>query len=485
MASIPFTLSVLASIVLLVTFAILYYQFESTYFLALAIVGACCLAGLLSWRIYTRRTWWLSLLDRCSQSSFRFPGMERIAFKLSVLASSALLVTFATLYSQFGGILLLVFTIVWACCLAGLVLCQIRAMRQSRQNEELAEGEEKEDQEDEEIMSALRLPTKFSYAALEVATQGFATLLGKGGSGSVYEGRIQNGIRVAVKKLDRAGEGHKEFYAEVATIAHIHHVNLVRLLGFCIEGNHRLLVYEFVENGSLDKWLFRKNQDNETPRILDWGTRVTICLETARALAYLHEECEEKILHLDVKPQNILLDRDFRVKVGDFGLSRSIGRDESRIVTTMRGTPGYLAPEWLRELGVSNKSDVFSYGMVLLELVSGRKNVDHSADSSNWYFPKVACSKAREDKVHEIIDSALGSSVDQKQARRLLWIAFWCIQEIPEVRPTMAKVVQMLEGNVDIIEPPLSTMFSNVSWSDSSNSLSHVTITVDQVTPRA
>lgn len=370
-----------------------------------------------------------------------------------------------------------------------------------------AELEKDEDNIDDELLQALSgVPAMLNLKELENATGGFCKLLGKGGFGSVYEGELPDGTKIAVKKLETEGKlRSKEFCAEVVTISGIHHVNLVRLLGFCAEGSHRLLVYEFMQNGSLDKWLFQKqgvkkkkvvsdmrssldkadhglceedevqvkdgdidndNEDGLKAPHLSWMVRFRIALETARALAYLHEECRERILHLDVKPQNILLDEKFHAKVSDFGLSRAIAREQSRLVTSnMRGTPGYLAPEWLVHAGVTDRSDVYSYGMVLLELVSGRRNVDHSAGSDAWYFPGLAFHHAREQHMEDIVDPALRHNggmlaADMVQAQLAIRVAFWCIQDHVGSRPTMSSVVRMLEGTVPVSDPPLTGVFS-------------------------
>lgn len=182
------------------------------------------------------------------------------------------------------------------------------------------------------------MTTRFSYEELKVATVSFSKKLGEGGLGSVFEGRLTNGTMIAVKRLDGLCHIKKSFLAEVETVGSIHHVNLIRLIGFCAEISHRLLVYEYMSNGSLDKWIFQKNPEI----ILDWQCRKKIVLDIAKGLTYLHEECTHKILHLVIKPQNVLLDGNFNAKVSDFGLSKLIERDQSQTITTMRGTPGYL-----------------------------------------------------------------------------------------------------------------------------------------------
>jgi len=204
-------------------------------------------------------------------------------------------------------------------------------------------------------------------------------------------------------------------------------------------------------NGSLDRWLF------DSDKRLDWKTRYSIALDTARGLAYLHEGSRHGILHLDVKPQNILLDENFRAKVSDFGMARSVNRDkESRVMTGMRGTPGYMAPEWLLDWGITYKADVFSYGMVLLEIMSERKNMDRSQDSENCHFPSIAFRKSREGKMDELIqrELKLERPPEMDEANRLIKTALWCIQSNSAMRPSMGTVVRFLEGDLEVMDPP-------------------------------
>ncbi|CAO2204581.1 unnamed protein product [Urochloa humidicola] len=209
----------------------------------------------------------------------------------------------------------------------------------------------------------------FSYRELRSATKNFSEKLGQGGFGSVFRGQLRDSTAVAVKRLDGSFQGEKQFRAEVSSIGVIQHINIVRLLGFCCEGEHRLLVYEHVPNRSLDIHLF-----HSSGVFLDWGARYQIAAGVARGLAYLHDGCRERIIHCDVKPQNILLDAALLPKIADFGMAKFVGRDFSRVLTTMRGTKGYLAPEWIGGAAVTPKVDVYGYGMVLLELLSGRRN---------------------------------------------------------------------------------------------------------------
>lgn len=248
-------------------------------------------------------------------------------------------------------------------------------------------------------------------------------------------------------------------------------MNLVSLKGFCHEGGRRLIVYEFMAKRSLDRWLFHgikeETMESSSTEVLDWEKGFNIALGTARGLAYLHEECEEAILHLDVKPENILLDDQFRVKVSDFGLSRSMDKDQSHLQTTIRGTPGYLAPEWFIGSGVDSKTDVYSYGIVLLELVSGRRSMDRSITNSDcWYLPSAAYKKlVVEGRTLDILDphlqqsSELHSQIQSAQYELLIKIALWCIQGRASARPTMGTVVQMLEGTLPVTQPPLCSNY--------------------------
>lgn len=259
-------------------------------------------------------------------------------------------------------------------------------------------------------------------------------------------------------------------------IGSTHHVNLVHLHGYCTEKAHRLLVYEYLSNGSLDHYLVHGGDATSTsssslssgstasnaiqPRtILDWKTRSSIALGMARGIMYLHEECRECIVHCDIKPENILLDESFCPKVSDFGLAKLLGlRGRERHITTIRGTRGYLAPEWSANLPLTAKADVYSYGMVLLELVVGRRALDSAAaDSERIRFPTwVYRDMIAGSLVRSIKEQArnLGHRVDLDQFERTVFTAFWCIQDEPSARPSMGKVVQMLEGIASVDPPP-------------------------------
>ncbi|KAK8487765.1 hypothetical protein V6N13_065370 [Hibiscus sabdariffa] len=292
-------------------------------------------------------------------------------------------------------------------------------------------------------------PVKFSYKELQQSTKGFSEKLGEGGFGAVYKGTLPNRMVVAVKQLEGIEQGEKQFRMEVATISSTHHLNLVRLVGFCSEGRHRLLVYEFLRNSSLDKFLFTPNES------LNWENRFNVALGTARGLTYLHEECRDCIIHCDIKPENILLDEVHTAKVSDFGLAKLMNPKDQRYLSlaSIGGTRGYLAPEWLANLPITSKCDVYSYGMVLLEIVSGTRNFEVSRETDGKKFSLWAYSEFEKGNVEAIVDKRL-AEVNSEQVVRAILVSFWCIQEQPSQRPMMGKVVQMLEGVIDIERPP-------------------------------
>ncbi|XP_017969600.1 PREDICTED: G-type lectin S-receptor-like serine/threonine-protein kinase SD2-2 [Theobroma cacao] len=319
--------------------------------------------------------------------------------------------------------------------------------------------ENKKGKDDDGVFPGLNMKV-FTYKELNSVTRGFSEKLGHGGFGAVFRGELSDSTPVAVKRLERPGSGEKEFRAEVCTIGNIQHVNLVRLRGFCSENSRRLLVYDYMPNGPLSAYLRRDGPN------LCWDVRFRVAVGTARGIAYLHEECRDCIIHCDIKPENILLDGDYMAKVSDFGLAKLVGRDFSRVLATMRGTWGYVAPEWISGLAITPKADVYSYGMTLLELIGGRRNVEapQSAGNANvygeggygekWFFPPWAARQIIEGNVAAIVDSRLGVAYNVEEAERLALVAIWCIQDDEETRPTMGMVVKMLEGVVEVAIPP-------------------------------
>ncbi|KAG1347233.1 putative G-type lectin S-receptor-like serine/threonine-protein kinase [Cocos nucifera] len=290
----------------------------------------------------------------------------------------------------------------------------------------------------------------FTYGDLQHATKNFSEKLGSGGFGSVFKGTLADSTNVAVKKLEGLRQGDKQFRNEVSTLAAVQHVNVVRLRGFCSEGSKRLLVYEYMSGGSLDSHLFQNNS-----AALDWRMRYQTILGIARGLAYLHEKCRERIIHCDLKPDNILLDGDFCAKVADFGMAKLIGRDFSRVLTTLRGTVGYLAPEWISGLPITSKVDVYSFGMMLFELISGKRNTMHSVDGSKIFYPSWAATKIIEGDIFSLLDDRLNGAADVEELTRVCRVACWCIQDSEGHRPTMGQVVQILEGVLEVSMPPL------------------------------
>ncbi|KAJ1699768.1 hypothetical protein LUZ63_008280 [Rhynchospora breviuscula] len=269
------------------------------------------------------------------------------------------------------------------------------------------------------------LPQRFTFQQVEEITGNFRTNIGSGGFGSVYKGELPDKSEVAVKKIEGAGvQGRKEFCTEIAVIGNIHHVNLVRLRGYCAQSSHRLLIYEYMNRSSVDRSLFRL-----TEKLLSWTERMNVAIGVARGIAYLHSGCRPKILHCDIKPENILLDDEGHVKIADFGLAKLLTPEQSGLFTTMRGTRGYLAPEWIMNAAISDRSDVYSFGMVLLELVRGRKNRGEPASvdgQSKW-------------------STATGGS---------------SVMGEPALRPNMTSVVAMLEGTMEVWEPRVESLGS-------------------------
>ncbi|KAJ4709846.1 Receptor-like protein kinase [Melia azedarach] len=311
-------------------------------------------------------------------------------------------------------------------------------------------------------------PTRYSFRELKKITSNFKHRLGQGGYGSVFRGKFLNGIPVAVKMLELLKGNGQEFINEVATIGRIHHFNIVRLLGFCSEGNRRALIYEFMPNGSLDKFIFTKvNNSSSTHRPLSWEKLRKIAIGVARGIEYLHQGCNLRILHFDIKPHNILLDHNFQPKISDFGLAKLCSKEQSIVsLTAARGTAGYIAPElYSRNFGeVSYKSDVYSYGMMLLEMVGCRKNTDPEVENeSQIYFPEWIYNKLSQ--VKELC-LEFEEDGDEEIAKKLAIVALWCIQWNPSERPSMPMVIQMLEGDLQSLEmPPMPVVSSDVDLS--------------------
>ncbi|XP_010557133.1 PREDICTED: probable LRR receptor-like serine/threonine-protein kinase At1g56140 isoform X2 [Tarenaya hassleriana] len=322
---------------------------------------------------------------------------------------------------------------------------------------------------DEEVLLGMDIrPYTFSYWALRSATQDFnpSNKLGEGGFGSVYKGKLSDGREVAVKQLSVGSwQGKSQFFAEIGTISTVQHRNLVKLYGCCIEGDHRLLVYEYLPNKSLDHVLF-----GEKTLYLDWATRFEICLGVARGLAYLHEESRPRIVHRDVKASNILLDSNLVPKISDFGLAKLYDDKKTHLSTKVAGTIGYLSPEYVMLGHLTEKTDVFAFGVVALEIVSGRPNFCGEIDDERKYLLEWAWNLHERKSAGEIVDRRL-KEWEEEEVERVIGVALLCTQTSHALRPTMSRVVAMLSGDVKVSavnsKPDYlnATMFENMESS--------------------
>ncbi|XP_028767209.1 putative receptor-like protein kinase At4g00960 [Neltuma alba] len=309
---------------------------------------------------------------------------------------------------------------------------------------------------------------QFNFKTIEVATNSFsdANKLGQGGFGPVYKGKLSNGQNIAVKRLSGvSGQGDTEFKNEVLLMAKLQHRNLVQLLGFCLEEKERLLIYELLANGSLDYFIF----DPIKRGYLDWGTRFNIINGVARGLHYLHEDSQQRIIHRDLKASNILLDAKMNPKISDFGMAKLFSIDESQAKTNrIVGTLGYMAPEYARYGQVSIKSDVFSFGVLILEIVRGQKNGGIHDGENIEHLPSFAWKNWRKGTSSNIVDPTLNDN-SKSEILRCIHIGLLCVQERAFNRPTMASVLLMLESDSFSLPEPLQPAFFMKK-----NSLSHI-----------
>ncbi|KAM3696351.1 hypothetical protein ACJW31_06G032300 [Castanea mollissima] len=300
----------------------------------------------------------------------------------------------------------------------------------------------------------------FSYNELESATDGFKEEIGRGSYGVVYKGITSSGGKtIAVKRLEKAvEEGEREFQAEITVIARTHHKNLVRVLGFCIEGSRKLLVYEYINNGSLADLIFKAE------RPPNWKERIRIALDVARGLLYLHEEGEVCIIHCNIKPQNILMDDNWMAKISDFGFAKLLIPNQSRATTDAEGRSAYLAPEWEKNsMNISVKADIYSFGVVLLEIVCCRRSIELNVSTADeivltdWVYNCVAAGELQRLVVVE------DENVEFRKLERTVKVGLWCVQEDPALRPSIKNVILMLEGKIDIPVPPSPVLCIAVS----------------------
>ncbi|XP_039042076.1 putative serine/threonine-protein kinase [Hibiscus syriacus] len=294
--------------------------------------------------------------------------------------------------------------------------------------------------------------TVFSYSELALATRGFsaANKIGEGAFGCVYKGLLANGSIVAVKMLSielESMRGEREFVSEISALTTLKHDNLVTLKGCCVDGATRLLVYNYMENNSLAQILL----GGEKNRIkLGWEARRAISLGVARGLAYLHEEVKPRIVHRDIKASNILLDQNLIPKVSDFGLSRILRDNASHISTHVAGTLGYIAPEYAFSGRLTRKTDVYSFGVLLLEIISGQTVVDFDLEHGEHYLVQKAWELYRDNRILQLVDPTVGLNYPQEDAIRFIKVGLLCVQEKARLRPEMSTALKMLSNDVDI-----------------------------------
>ncbi|CAL0309446.1 unnamed protein product [Lupinus luteus] len=336
----------------------------------------------------------------------------------------------------------------------------------------------------ERNMDELELPM-FDFNTITMATNNFSETnkLGQGGFGSVYKGRLMEGQEIAVKRLSKtSGQGIDEFKNEVKLIIKLQHRNLVRLSGCCIEKDERLLVYEYMENRSLDFILFDKAKTS----LLDWKMRFNIICGIARGLLYLHHDSRFRIIHRDLKASNILLDKDMNPKISDFGMARMFHTDQTE-ANTLRvvGTYGYMSPEYAMDGNFSVKSDVFSFGVLVLEIISGKKNKGFYYANDELNLLGNVWRKWKEGNALELIDSSIGDSYSPSEALRCIHIGLLCVQERAEDRPKMPSVILMLNSETTSMPVPRNPGFSvgrNPAETNSSSSKQDESWSVNQVT---
>ncbi|PIN21075.1 Serine/threonine protein kinase [Handroanthus impetiginosus] len=285
----------------------------------------------------------------------------------------------------------------------------------------------------------------YTLRELEESTNGFAdeNVIGEGGYGIVYHGLLKDNTRVAVKNLlNNRGQAEREFKVEVEAIGRVRHKNLVRLLGYCVEGAHRMLVYEYVDNGNLEQWL---HGDVGPCSPLTWDIRMNIILGTAKGLTYLHEGLEPKVVHRDIKSSNILLDRQWNAKVSDFGLAKLIGSERSYITTRVMGTFGYVAPEYASTGMLNERSDVYSFGILIMEIITGRNPVDYSRPPGEVNLVDWLKTMVSNRNTDGVLDPKLTEKPSSRALKRTLLVALRCVDPNAQKRPKMGHVVHMLE----------------------------------------
>ncbi|KAL5553208.1 hypothetical protein UlMin_040609 [Ulmus minor] len=293
----------------------------------------------------------------------------------------------------------------------------------------------------------------FSFETLLAATKDFNPThkLGEGGFGPVYKGKLNDGREIAVKKLSQSSnQGKKEFLNEAKLLARVQHRNVVNLLGYCMHGEEKLLVYEYVQHESVDKLLFKSNRKEE----LDWKRRYNIICGVARGLLYLHEDSHNRIIHRDIKASNILLDEKWIPKIADFGMARLFPEDQTHVNTRVAGTNGYMAPEYVMHGHLSEKADVFSFGVLVLELISGQRNSSFNVDVDSHNLLDWAYKLYKKGRSLEVLDEVLAPTAVAEQVTMCVQIGLLCTQGDPQLRPTMHRVVVILSKKPTNLEEP-------------------------------
>ncbi|KAK7399912.1 hypothetical protein VNO78_11108 [Psophocarpus tetragonolobus] len=315
-------------------------------------------------------------------------------------------------------------------------------------------GSSKEQNNEADIQQMAAQEQKiFAYETLAAATKNFNAIhkLGEGGFGPVYKGRLNDGREIAVKKLSHtSNQGKKEFMNEAKLLARVQHRNVVNLVGYCVHGTEKLLVYEYVAHESLDKLLFKSEKREK----LDWKRRVGIITGVAKGLLYLHEDSHNCIIHRDIKASNILLDDKWTPKIADFGMARLFPEDQSQVNTRVAGTNGYMAPEYVMHGNLSVKADVFSYGVLVLELISGQRNSSFNLDVDAQNLLDWAYKMYKKGKSLEIVDSTLASTMVGEEVAMCVQLGLLCTQGDPQLRPTMRRVVVMLSRKPGHMQEP-------------------------------
>ncbi|XP_010429930.1 PREDICTED: probable serine/threonine-protein kinase At1g01540 [Camelina sativa] len=287
----------------------------------------------------------------------------------------------------------------------------------------------------------------YTLRELEVSTNGFAdeNVIGQGGYGIVYRGVLEDKSMVAIKNLlNNKGQAEREFKVEVEAIGRVRHKNLVRLLGYCVEGAHRMLVYEYVDNGNLEQWLHGGGLGFKSP--LTWEIRMNIVLGTAKGLMYLHEVLEPKVVHRDIKSSNILLDKQWNSKVSDFGLAKLLGSEMSYVTTRVMGTFGYVAPEYASTGMLNERSDIYSFGVLVMEIISGRSPVDYSRAPGEVNLVEWLKRMVTNRDAEGVLDPRMVEKPSLRSLKRTLLVALRCVDPNAQKRPKMGHIIHMLEA---------------------------------------